>query len=85
MTDALSLQQMAIVEFERDRLQTLQVDTTSLGDLTMMTHLIVLMELVDSKGIHGGLHKALAEYSDKFLDLAALAGEMMAAADGTRH
>ena len=74
-----------LVEFARTRLASLHVETSHLDDLTMMSHVAVLMEIVNSKGMDGGLHQALAEYSDRFLDLRALAEEMMTAAEGTRH
>ena len=51
----------------------------------MMMRLAVVMEIMDSKGMEAGLNQALAEYSDRFLDLGVLTGEMMAAAKGTRH
>jgi hypothetical protein len=87
MPDQLSSSEYikVLVVFARTSLETLQVDTSDLDDLTMMTHLVVIMEIVNSKGMDGGLNQALTEYSDRFLDLRALAGEMMAAAEGMRH
>lgn len=87
MTDELTSSEYIEVLFDyaRTRLASLHVDTSHLDYLTMMTHVTALLEIMHSKGIDGGLHQALAEYSDKFLDLAALTGEMMAVSEGTRH
>jgi hypothetical protein len=51
----------------------------------MMTYLIVLMEIMCCKRLEGGLNQALADYSDRLLDLSVFAGEMMAAAESARH
>ena len=81
----LSDQHKLIIKSARSRLESLQVDTSKLDDQEMMMRLAVVMEIMDSKGMEAGLNQALAEYSDRFLDLGVLTGEMMAAAKGTRH
>ncbi|MDA9982400.1 hypothetical protein N9H39_06615 [Gammaproteobacteria bacterium] len=85
MNIVLTVPQRILVEFARSRLDSLQVDIMDLDDQAMMTRLVRVMEIIDSKGMEGGLHQALAEYSDRFMDLGAQAGEMMVAAKGTRH
>jgi hypothetical protein len=85
MAVALPDQHKLIVEIARSRLESLQVDTSDLDDQAMLVRLAVIMDIIESKGLDGGLHQALAEYSDRFMDLGALAGEMMAAAEGMRH
>ena len=51
----------------------------------MMMRLAMVMEIMDSREMEDGLNQALAEYSGRFLDLGALTGEMMVAAEGARH
>ena len=87
MTDevVLSDQHKLIVEFARSRLESLQVDTSELDDQAMLIRLVVIMDIIESKVIKGGLHQAPGEYSDRFMDLGALTGEMMAVAEGMRH
>ena len=86
MTDevVLSDQRKLILEFARSRLESLQIDTSNLDDHAMITRLALVLEIIECKELDGGLHQAPAEYSDRFMDLGALAGEMMAA-EGTRH
>ena len=75
--------QQVIVEV-RHRLESLHgVDTSGLDDLTVLTHVILLKEIADNRDMDIDL--ALAEYSDKFVNIAALTGEMMAVSKGTRH
>jgi len=59
------------------------VDTSGLDDLTVLTHVILLKEIADNRDMDIDL--ALVEYSDKFVNIAALTGEMMAVSKGTRH
>ena len=81
----LSDQHKLIVKFARSRLESLQVDTSKLDDQEMMMRLAMVMEIMDSREMEDGLNQALAEYSGRFLDLGALTGEMMVAAEGARH
>jgi hypothetical protein len=85
MNIALTAPQRILVEFARSRIESLEFDTSNLDDQAMIIHLAVVMEIVESKDMDGGLHQALSELRDKFFDLGALAGETMAAADGARH
>jgi len=82
MSIVLTLPQRILVEFAQNRLESLEIDTSDLDDHAMIVHLAVVMEIVESKDMGGGLHQALSELGDKFFDLGALAGEMMEAAEG---
>ncbi len=57
------------------------VDTSSLNDLDIMTRLAIIKDIAGD----GNVLQVLSELSDKFMDLNALVGEMMMAAEGTRH
>lgn len=59
------------------------IDTSGLDDQTFLAHVILLKQIADSRGM--GIVQALAVYSGKFMDIAELAGEMMAVPKGTRH
>jgi hypothetical protein len=85
MSIALTAPQRILVEFARSRIGSLEFDTSNFDDQAMIIHLAVVMEIIKSRGMGGGLYQALFELGDKFFDLGALAGEMMAAADGARH
>ena len=71
----------------RVRLESLHnVDTSSLDDMEMTARIAIVVDIMNSKKLDSSqmLH-VLAELSDKFMDLNALVGEMMMAAEGTRH
>ena len=80
--DILTAQQKEIIAVVRERLLSQHnVDTSSLDDLDVMTRLAIIKDIAGS----GNVLQVLAELSDKFMDLGALVGEMMMAAEGTRH
>jgi len=85
MTDEITLSdaQKHVIDAVRTRLDSLQVDTSDLDDMAMVVRIALIKDIMDSKGIE--LNQALTELSGKFLDLETLAGEMMVAAEGTRH
>ncbi len=80
--DILTAQQKEIIAVIRERLQSLDnVDTSSLDDLDIMTRLAIIKDIAGD----GNVLQVLSELSDKFMDVSALVGEMMMAAEGTRH
>jgi len=83
----LTAQQKIIIAVVRERLQALyHVDTSSLDDMEMTARIAIVVEIMNSKKLDSSqMPHVLAELSDKFMDVGALAGEMMMAAEGTRH
>jgi hypothetical protein len=80
--DILTVQQKEIIAVVRERLKLHHnVDTSGLDDLEIMTRLAIIKDIAGN----GNVLQGLAAYSDKFMDLGALVGEMMMAAEGTRH
>ena len=80
--DILTAEQKEIIAVVRERLKShLNVDTSSLDDSDVMIRLAIIKDIAGS----GNVLQVLAELSDKFMDLNALVGEMMMAAEGTRH
>ncbi len=85
--DILTAEQKEIIAVIRERLQSLHnVDTSSLDDMEMTARVAMIVEIMNSKKLDSSqMPHVLAELSDKFMDLNALVGEMMMAAEGTRH
>ena len=80
--DILTVEQKEIIAVVGERLKSHHnVDTSSLDDSDVMTRLAIIKDIAGS----GNVLQVLAELSDKFMDLNALVGEMMMAAEGTRH
>jgi hypothetical protein len=80
--DILTAEQKEIIAVVRVRLESRHnVDTSSLDDLEIMTRLVIIKDITGD----GNVLQVLSEFSDKFMDLSALVGEMMMAAEGTRH
>ena len=80
--DFLTAQKKEIIAVIRERLQSLHnVDTSSLDDMEMTARIAIIKDIAGD----GNVLQVLAELSDKFMDLGALVGEMMMAAEGTRH
>ena len=78
----LTVEQKEIAALVRVRLKSLHnVDTSSLDDLEMMTRLAIIKDIAGD----GNVLLVLSEFSDKFMDLGTLVGEMMMAAEGNRH
>ena len=75
-------QQKAVDEARR-QLEALGVDISDMPDRTVMTHLVVLQEIAENRGMM--IDDALTEYAHKFDDLGALATEVVAPDGGTRH
>ena len=67
----------------RRQLEALGVDISDMPDRTVMTHLVMLKDIADNRGMM--IDDALVEYAARFSDLGLLAGEAMATAGGTRH
>ena len=62
------------------------MDTSSLDDMEMTARIAIVVEIMNSKKLDSSqMPHILAELSDKFMDVGALVGEMMMAAEGTRH
>ena len=59
------------------------MDISDMPDRTVMTHLVVLQEIAENRGMI--IDDALVEYAHKFDDLGALATEVMVPAEETRH
>lgn len=76
-------EQQKAVDIARDQLDGLGVDISGMPDRTVMTHLAVLKDIADNRGMM--IDDALVEYAARFSDLSALAGEAMATSEGTRH
>ena len=55
----------------RRQLEALGVDISDMPDRTVMTHLVVLQEIAENRGII--IDDVLTEYAHKFADLGALA------------
>ena len=82
MPEFLTAEQKVIIAVVREQLKSnYKVDTSSLSDLEIMTRLAIIKDIAGN----GNVLQALAEFSDKFIDLVALVGEMMMAVEGTRH
>ena len=80
--DILTAEQKEIIAVVRERLKSHHnLDTSSLDDSDAMTRLALIKDIAGN----GNVLHALAEFSDKFMDLGALVGETMMAAEGTRH
>ena len=80
--EILTVEQTEIIAVVRERLKSLHnVDTSSLDDLDIMTRLAIIKDIAGD----GNVLQVLAELSDKFMDVSALVGEMMMAAEGARH
>ena len=75
-------QQKAVDEARR-QLEALGVDISDMPDRTVMTHLVVLQEIAENRGMT--IDDALAEYAHKFGNLGALNTEVVAPDDETRH
>ena len=75
-------QQKAVDEARR-QLEALGVDISDMPDRTVMTHLVVLQEIAENRGMM--IDDALVEYAGKFADLGALTTEVMSPDEGTRH
>ena len=85
--DILTAEQKEIIAVVRERLKSLHnVDTSSLDDMEIMARIAKVVEIMNSKKLDSSqIPHVLAELSDKLIDLNALVGEMMMAAEGTRH
>ena len=83
----LIAQQMEIIAVIRERLLSLHnVDTSSLDDMEMTARIAIVVEIMNSKKLDSSqMPHVLAELSNKFMDMGALVGETMMAAEGTRH
>ena len=80
--DILTVEQKKIIAVVRERLKSHHnVDTSSLDDSDIMTRLAIIKDIAGS----GNVLQVLAEYSDKFMGLGALVGEMIVATERTRH
>ena len=54
--------------------------------MEMTARIAMIVEIMNSKKLDGNqMPHVLAELSNKFMDMGALVGEMMMAAEGTRH
>lgn len=71
------------MDIVRQQLEALGVDISDMPDRTVMTHLVVLQEIAENRGMV--IDDALAEYAHKFHDLRALTTEAMVPDEETRH
>jgi len=85
--DILTAEQKEIIAVVRERLISLHnVDNSSLDDMEMTARVAMIVEIMNSKKLDSSqMPHVLDKLSDKFMDLGALVGEMMMAAEGTRH
>ena len=83
----LTAEQKEFIAVVRERLQSLHnIDTSSLDDMEMTARIAMIVDIMNSKKLDSSqMPHVLAELSGKFMDLGALVGEMMVAAEGTRH
>ena len=75
--------QQKAVDIAREQLEVLGVDISDMPDRTVMTHLVVLQEIAENRGMV--IDDALAEYAGKFDDLGALTTEARSPDEETRH
>ena len=75
--------QQKAVDIARRQLEALGVDISDMPDRTVVTHLVVLHEIAENRGMT--IDDALAEYAHKFDDLGALTAEVVAPDEETRH
>ena len=62
------------------------VDTSSLTEMEMAARLAIIAQIANNMKLDARhLPQVIAEHSDKFMDLIELVGEMLVAAEGTRH
>jgi hypothetical protein len=71
------------VDEARRQLEALGVGIADMPDRTVMTHLVVLQQIAENRGMI--IDDALAEYAHKFTDLGALTTEVVAPDEETRH
>lgn len=67
----------------REQLEALGVDISNMPDRTVITHLVVLQDIAENRGMI--IDDALAEYAHKFRDLSALTTAAMVPDEETRH
>ena len=75
--------QQKAVDIAREQLEVLGVDISDMPDRKVVTHLVVLQEIAENRGMI--IDDALAEYAHKFDDLGELTTEVMSSDEGTRH
>jgi hypothetical protein len=71
-----------LIALVRERMSTTHhIDTSGLLDIEVLARIAIVYEIAGDEG----LFPALDRLRDRFLDYTSLVGEMMMAAEGTRH
>ena len=76
-------EQQKAVDIARKQLDALGVDISDMPDRSVMTHLVVLQEIAENRGLV--IDDALAEFAHKFDDLGALITAVTVPDEETRH